>query len=403
MLIAESLSRFGFQIVRFVLPLLILTDGGGSATQVGLVSGAQFLPVVLFSLPAGAYLDRVEPRTFLAACSFVRAATPGAAALLYAVDVLTFPAVLVAAFVIGTATVCYDIAFQSTIGRMVPSSAIASANGILQAVYAASSMAGPGLAGVLLQLAGAPVALTLTVVLFGAALLALHDLRRIGPSGSAHRSTAAAAKEGLRFTLSSRPIRDLCCMAGLFNLFEQAFLAAFTVFAIRTLGLTTGALGLVVAAGSVGALAGSVSAGRITAKVATGRLLMFSPPVAAAGFVLVPLSSAWSGLSIYLLTAGFLVNGCAMAVLNVCAVSLRQTIPPPHLLGSVTAAYRMIAMGTIPLGGAVGGLTADLIGLRHAVWTFSLSLLVAGGLMVFSPLRRLRSITDAAPRKGRSR
>lgn len=403
LLLGESLSRLGFQVVQFMLPLLTLTVAGGDAIEVGLVSGAQFLPVVLFSLVAGAWVDRFDLRRVLLVCNLVRGVVPGVIAVLFATDRLGLWAILAAAFVVGTATVCYDVGYQSAIPRTVPVPLIASANGSLQAVYAATAMAGPGLAGVLLQYIGAPLALSLTVVVFGASALALRRLREVPPlpEGTARTSTVTAVRTGLRFTLSYRPIRDLCSLAGLFNLQEQAFLTVFLVFAVQGLGLPTGTLGLVVGAGSLGALLGSLVAARIAARVAVGRLLLWGPAVAAAAFLLVPAGDAWRGAAVYLMIAGFFVNGAAMAVLNVSAVSLRQTIPPAHLLGSVTAAYRMVAFGTIPLGGLLGGLLAGALGEVPALWILGLSLLSSSVLVLLSPLRRLRTVAQAAELLGR--
>ncbi|WP_316042168.1 hypothetical protein [Nocardiopsis sp. CNR-923] len=78
----------------------------------------------------------------------------------------------------------------------------------------------------------------------------------------------------------------------------------------------------------------------------------------------------------FLVGAGFLVGGASIAVWNVITVSLRQRVTPDGLLGRVNSAYRLVAWGTMPLGAALGGLLAELVGLR-AVFAVMASLMAA--------------------------
>ncbi|UJW29930.1 MFS transporter [Saccharothrix sp. AJ9571] len=392
---ADLGARFGYQISVFLLPLIVVTVLDGSGTSVGLVSASQFVPILVLSLAVGAWTHRLSLRRLLAVSNLVRGLAFLCLGALHAAGGLVYWELLVIAVVIGAVTVFYDIGLQVAVPRFFSGSRLVSVNGFLQATTSVSQMAGPAVAGFLAQRAGISAAGFITGGVLCAAAVLFTCLRAESRDTGPAQRIGTTIRTGLRFTWRCRPIRDLCTQSALFNLHEQAFLTVFLIFGVRTLGLSGGLVGTLIGLGSIGAIAGSLLAGRIGRRLHLGITLTVSIFVAAMGLLLVPVFAATAGGTTWLLGAGFVVNGLALAGYNVLAITLRQEIPPPELLGSVTASYRIAAFGTMPLGALAGGLLVDGVGAGTALWMVSCSLTAASLLLFFSPLRRARDLEHA--------
>ncbi|PBO29004.1 hypothetical protein CLM84_16750, partial [Streptomyces albidoflavus] len=303
-----------------------MTTLHASGIEVGLISAVQFIPIVLLSLIAGVVVDRHPPRRTLVITSVARGAALALLGLAQATQGLTITQVVVAAAVIGTATVFYEVAYQSTIPKIVPVDSIPSANGLHQATYSVSQLAGPAAAGFLVGKTGLSPTFAVAAACFAGATLSGALLRDVKAPGVPRQSALRTIGSGLRYTWSLRPLRDLCTQAGLSNLHEQCFLTVFLIFAARELGLSGTAIGLVIGVGSVGALAGSLMAARIGARTTVGRTLTGGVVLAAASLLLVPLVVVFDlgvVVLVALLALAFVVNGFGVALFNVC-----QGTPP---------------------------------------------------------------------------
>ena len=386
-------ARTGHQITAFALPLLVVTVLAGSGTEVGLVNAAQFVPVLVLSLAVGAWTARTGLRWILVAGNALRAAALFGVGALAAAHRLSFGGLVVGGLLIGTAAVFHDIGVQVTAPRLLDGDRLIAGNGAFQASTSVTQMAGPAAAGFAVQSLGGAWAATLTGAVFTVAALAMLALP--GPPLRPVAGTGAppTVRAGLSFVRRCRPIRDLCVQSALFNLHEQAFATVFLVYGVRTLGLSGGLVGFVVGVGTVGALAGSLVAGRFGGRLRLGPALAGSMLVAALGLLLVPALAA-TGAAAQVLGAGFVVNGAALAVYNVLAVTVRQKVPPPQLLGAVTASYRIAAFGSLPVGALIGGLLVDTTGPARAIWVVGVSGTVASMLLFASPLRRAGSLSD---------
>jgi MFS family permease len=393
--IGDAFSRLAYQIALFLFPLLAVVELDSSGAQAGLVSATQFLPVVALSLVAGILADRAPARTVIVVCAVIRGAALALLGVGYALLGLSLWMLLVIAFVVGSATVFYDIGYQSAVPKVLRPEELTEGNGILQASNSATQMAGPALAGLFVQLAGLPFAVTVTFALFAGAGIAFWSLRipedaTLAPSGPG----GPALLDGLRFTWTCRPIRDLCVQSGLFNLHEQAFVTAFMLYGVRQAGLSSGTVGLLIGVASVGALVGSVGVGRLAARLPAGPVLTAGLLIASGSLLLGPLAAL---LVNPLLAYGlaFLVNGLALGAYNVYVMSLRQTIPPREFLGSVTASYRLVALGPNPLGALIGGALADALGAGNALLLVGASLTVSALPLLASPVKRVRRVENA--------
>jgi MFS family permease len=199
--------------------------------------------------------------------------------------------------------------------------------------------------------------------------------------------------EGLGFVVRHPLLRRIVACTGTSNLFGSMNSALLVLFVIRELGLSESTLGLVFSVGAVGGLLGAASAAWFAGRVGEGRAIPVSAVVYSAAGALLPLAAV--GAPVLLLVSGWFVLSWAVVVYNVVQVSFRQRLCPPGLLGRMNASVRFIVFGTMPLGGLLGGVLGEWLGVLPALW-----LAVAGGLLaclpvVASPLLTMGDLPDA--------
>lgn len=387
-------ARLGYQVITFLVPLLVVSELGGTGAQVGLVSGSQTVPTIALSLLVGVWIARLRLKLVLVVANGARAGALLLFAALYVVGRLGFAELLLLALAIGCVTVFYDIAVQVAVPQVLSGEHLVSANGLLQASTSAAQMAGPAAAGLLTDEFGFAVAATATATLL-AGSAAAYSAARLTPAAPApDRGAQPTVREGLAYTWRTRPIRDLCIQSALFNLHEQAFITIFLLFGVRELGLSGSLVGTLIGSGSVGVVVGALAAGRLGGRVHLGRTLTAAIITASVGLLLVPAAVLTNG-PVITLSIGFVVNGAALALYNVLAITVRQELPPRRLLGSVTASYRIAVFGTVPIGSLLGGLLADLVGPGAALWAVVCSLAATSLFLLTSPLAGARRMEDA--------
>ncbi|MCO1660776.1 MFS transporter [Pseudonocardia humida] len=385
---STALSNLADGVLKVALPLIAL----GYTRSPPLIAGvavAAALPWLLFALPAGALVDRLDRRRLMAGANALRAAVAGGLVLVLLLDAGSIQVLYVVALVAGTAETLHDTAAPSVLPQLVPSDQLPRANGRLFAVeLTANELVGPPLAGVLVALAvvAAPAA---PALLWGVAAVLVPALGRSLPSGPPRRDRGtwrADVAEGLRFLGRHRVLRAFTAMTGLFNLTSSATQAVLVLYAVGSaspMGLTEQGYGWLLGAWAAGCLLGSFLVERLQRALGRARAI-------GSAFLVAALAVGLPGLTAHPVAvgAGFLVGGVGLVVANVATVSLRQRITPGPLAGRVHSAHRLVGFGAKPLGAALGGGLAELLGLR-AVF------LVMGGLALLA-LVGMRAVTDAA-------
>ncbi|HYZ20036.1 MAG TPA: MFS transporter, partial [Gaiellaceae bacterium] len=150
---AQSISQLGDQITLLALPLAAVLTLDASAAEMGLLTAAELMPHLLFSLFAGVWIERSTRRRHLMILADVaRAALLASVPLAAAFDLLTFPQLLAVAFAVGTFTVMFDISWATLLISVVPRDDVVEANSKLSLSRALSFVVGPSVAGFLVQL-----------------------------------------------------------------------------------------------------------------------------------------------------------------------------------------------------------------------------------------------------------
>ena len=391
----ETISLFGSEVTELALPLTAILVLGADAGELGLLGAARFVPFLLFTLPVGVLADRRRRRPLLIVANLGRAAAIGSVPLLAVLGALTMPGLIVIAFVAGALTVLFDVTYVSYIPTVVGREHLVDANSRLQASASAAAIGGPGLGGLLVQWLSAPIALVVdagSYLVSAVNLLLIHARERAPDPPVGTHGITGQIREGFGLLLGHRSLRALAGVAGAYNLFGQWIAVLFVLFAVEELGLSPGLIGLVISSGAVGALFGAIFAGRVARALGIGRAIVWAVVIECV--VMLPLGFVAGPTAIVLATlfAIYFVNGCFVTMSSVHAIAYRQAVTPEGLLGRVTAGYRFISYGSIPIGALLGGLAGEWLGLRGGLVVGTVGLLTAAVFVLLSPLREVHRL-----------
>jgi MFS family permease len=402
---AETISQFGTQVSQLALPLVAILVLEASAFEVALLGTIEFLPFILFTLPAGVWVDRLRRRPILIIGDFGRAVLLASIPIAYVADVLTIWQLYAVGFLVGICTVFFDVAYQSYLPALVTRDQIIDGNSKLEISRSASQIGGPGLSGGLVELFTAPYAILLDAVSFVGSGLFLLRIRTEeppveAPADGSKPSLWSELRVGLRFVLGNPNLRAQAGCTATSNFFSNVSFAVILVYLVRELELSAGVIGIVLSIGSVGSLVAAFSAMRLSRRFGIGPTTIGVGLTWGPAMALVAFAPAGYGAIPYLLAAQF-VLGFAIVVYNIIQVSYRQAICPQRLQGRMNSVMRFIVWGTIPIGALLGGALGTWIGLRETIVVGA----IGGGLsflwILLSPQRHLRDmpepVDDAGP------
>ena len=262
----QSVSLIGDQVSFIALPLVGVIVLHATPAQMGYLTASGLVPNLLFSLHAGAWVDRSGRRrhTMLAA-DLGRAALLATIPIAYELDGLTLAQLYVVGFLVGTLSVFFYVSYSSLFVSLVPREHYVEASSLLNGSRALSFVGGPSLGGLLVQAISAPVAIAADAVSFLASALALSRISPAeAPTEEPERGHVAG---GIRYLLASRVLRAALGATTTINFFNFMLFAIVILYANRVLGVGPGLLGLVLGAASVGGVLGSVVTGRIVRQI----------------------------------------------------------------------------------------------------------------------------------------
>jgi MFS family permease len=396
---AETISQFGSTVDDIAFPLVAVLVLEASAFEVAALGTVLFLPFLLFTLPAGVWVDRLPRRPILIVGDFGRAALYATIPLAYVADALTLWQLYAVGFLVGVFQVFFDIAYQSYLPSLVERDQIAEGNSKFEISRSAAQVSGPGLGGGLVELLTAPYAVLVDALSFVASGAFILRIKKQEPrperrtADGAKPSFRAEIREGLAFVLGNPNLRAQAGCTATSNFFFSLAFSIFIVFAIRELGLSPGLLGIVFSVGAVGSLAAAFTATRLSGRFGIGPTTIAVVLLQGPTMLLVAFAPAGND-SVPFLIAAQLLLGFAIVTYNIVQVSYRQAICPARLQGRMNSAMRFVVWGTIPPATLLGGALGTWIGLRETIAIGA----VGGGLsflwILLSPQRHLREMPE---------
>lgn len=361
---AAAVSSLGDGISLLALPwlaTLITRD----ATLIALITAAGHLPWLIFALPAGVLVDRVDRRrimlgTDIASCllsfGIVGLALQGPA--LHGPALPWIAALCGFTFLLGAAQVLHENAAQTALPALVAPADLEQANSQIWSVEEVmKSFAGPPLAGLLIA-AAVPAPFAFDALSFALAAWAIWRLSMpLRQALPARADFLRDLREGIAWLRAHRPILQLALMLGALNFIGTMATTILVLFAQEILGLGAARYGLLLAAGALGGVLGGMIAPLVARRLGAHRTLMLS-------LLLMPLPyvTLWLAKSVALAAAALFVEVVAGMLWNVVTVSLRQRLIPDALLGRVNGLYRFLGWGVMPAGALTGGALVDWLG-----------------------------------------
>jgi MFS family permease len=393
--IGQTVSLFGDQVTLIALPLtaVLILDAGPA--QMGYLVAAELAPNLLFSLHAGAWIDRRgRRREAMIATDLGRAALIATIPIAYAANALSMEHLYVVAFLTGTLTVVFNVASASLFTTLVQRNEYVEAGSLLYGSRAFSFVAGPSLGGAIVQAFKAPVALVIDAVSYVVSAAFLASIRpREAETDEAEGGHVLA---GLRYIRRTPVIFAALGATATINFFNFMFWALFVLFVTRTLGVEPGALGLLLGAAAVGGLIGAVVAGRVSRRMGIGPAFVFGCVLFTVPLVLVPLADGPHRAVLAMLFAAEFLSGLGVMILDIAAGAIFAAQIPEQLRARVSGAYGFVNNGIRPLGSLAGGALGAWIGLRPTLWIATLGALLGVLWLLPSPLPRLKELPEAS-------
>jgi MFS family permease len=366
-----------------------------SAFQVALLGTLDYLPFILFALPAGVWVDRLPRRPLMLSADLARAGALASIPVAKALGGLTIWQLYAAGFLTGTLTVFFDVAYQAYLPSLVGREHLVEGNSKLEATRSGAHLGGPGVAGVLIGAITAPYAVVADALSFLGSAAFLARIRRaeehVQASGAPRGGMLSEVREGLRYLLRDRYFRAIAACTAYANFFTSLGFAVFLVYAVRRLGLDAKEVGLVFSISNVGFLLAALTAGRLAKRLGTGPTIIVAAALIGPGLLLVPLAPA--SHPIPFLVVGLAVSAYGGVTYNISALSYLQATTPDRMLGRMNATRRFIVWGTIPLGSLLGGVIASAWGTRTSVLVGAIGATVAFVPVLLSPFRSLKIVT----------
>ncbi|MBC7591360.1 MAG: MFS transporter [Salinibacterium sp.] len=390
---AETVSGFGTYITTLSLQVLVVVTLGGTATDVGMLNAARWLPYLVLGLIVGALVDRVRRKPILVGTDLGRGILLGLIPVLWILNWLNLPVLMIFVAGFGVLSLLNDSASQSFLPRLVPQASLLAANARLDQSAAVAQTSGPALAGALITALGAPIAVLVDAVtyLFSAGAVAHIRIAEPAPLRQPLRLRQDIA-EGLRWVYRHRTLAPHAIASHGWFLFNSMLTTIFVPFALLRLGLSAFELGIALAAAGVTGLAGSLVSTRLGLRFGAG-------PVVIACFALMPVGWAviamvpdtlgpW--MTVAILAAGQGLYGLALGAQNANEMGYRQSVTPDALQSRMNTTIRSINRAMIVVGAPLGGLLADGIGYRPTFWIAIWGFVVVAVGLALTPYRGAR-------------
>lgn len=393
----QTVSVMGTQFTTVALPLVATLDLHAGAGAVGAIATATYLPNVVMPLLSGHWLEHRRRRPPMIGADLVRACVLALVPLAALWHVASLPLLTVVAFLVGAASVVFDVGSFAYVPGLVADGDLPRANQALQGSTTVAQVAGPGLAGLVVQWLGPPVAVLFDAVSYLASLIGILGARQPEPPPAQADGGRRDVLGGVRILIRNPVLRSLTIHAGTYNVGAQILFVNLLVWLITDHHVSAGLYGVALSAAGVGAFGGTMVVLRISARIGLGStyalmLVLFT------GLPLVYAALPMTGTALGLTVAGIeLLTGIGLGAANVLSVTLRQAAVPRSALARSIGAYRLLIFGVIPLGGVAAGVIGTRFGSRTGVAVGAVVMALSALPMLLGQVRRLRDPSDLAP------
>jgi predicted MFS family arabinose efflux permease len=389
--IASTASVFGDGVSSLAIPLTAVAVLHASPLDMGCLGALVWAPSLVFSVHAGAWIDRRGQRRYTmmtadGARFLLLASIPAS----YALHILTLPQLFLVVLGVGFFSVLFNVSNSALFGFLVAPDEYVEAQSLLYGGQQVASLGGPSAAGFIVQAITAPLAIIVDAASFLVSAILLSQIRSAEPSRP-HGDASGSVTEGMRFIRSNRIIASILATTATINLFTSITQALYVIYVIRDLHATTGALGFFLGASALGGIIGSLIAVRISRRFGIGRALILGCILYGVPDIVIPLTRGSFALVCALLIPQALVTGLGVVLENISIGTIFATVVPALKRATVRGSFQAISFGVRPLGALLGGVIGDELGVRPALWVGALGAAVSFLWILFSPTFTFRT------------
>ena len=357
---SSIISNLADGVMLAAVPLLAisLTD---SPVLISLIGAMVMLPWLLFAIPIGVMVDRVDRRFILAGANASRSAVVGILALLIATDHVTIFWLLAAAFIIGVCEVAADTTAQSLIPQILDEKDFEKGNSRLQiSETVIQGFIGAPISGFIYA---AAIYLPFFINSLGFAISALFALSipvkylqdlRVDDVDKTPKHFVEDMKFGIAYLFNQKVLRRLVVTTTTIGLCYSMGSATMVLFIIKELGLAEKYFGIIMAIQGVGAIAGSLVASRTSSKFGRSKVMTFAIISSSAVLLIQGFSP-----NIYIFVALATFGGFVISQWNILLMATYQTVIPKELYGRIHGTRRTLVWGAMPIGSLLGGVLAN--------------------------------------------
>ncbi|MHA7276799.1 MFS transporter [Arthrobacter sp. HLT1-21] len=394
--LSGTVGVLGTAVTSIAFPVIAVVELQASDFAVAALAGMTFLPWLLLGLPVGVWVDRWARKPVIIWSLVGRIMVLATIPVTFWLGVMSVAQLFVVSFLVGLSAVFFTLADQALIPQAVSKDELVEGNGLMTASSASADAAGRGVAGWLTVAIGASNSLLVQIGTSLASLFAISSLKlKEAEPHQGERRIFREMKDGLRYTFSTGPLRAILFNAALWNLGGSMVASLLVLLVLRTLNESEIWLGALMAAASVGGALGGITVKRATDRFGSGPVWRYAMIPGVLGYASLLIMTPGYGMLWGVL--GMFVMGVAIAWNIVVGSAFRQRVCPPTMMGRLGAASRMVSWGMLGVASILGGVLAELGGIRMAVIIGVVLMVGAPLVALFGPLRHVERLEDLEP------
>ena len=394
----RTVSGFGSQITFLALPLTAILVLDATPLQMGILSAVGSVPSLILGLGVGVWVDRWRKRPVLIATDYGRALLLLAIPIAAVFNVLCIEHLYAFALGVGVMGLFFGVASRSMLPSLVSRDQLVEANSKLAIGGSAADVAGPGVAGVLIQTVTAPIALIVDAITFAVSALAIGLIRAQEPEPLRDQNAGgffSEARQSLALIWRNRVLLAIAGAIGGIEIFNSMLEAVWLLYVNKVLGIEPSAFGLMFSVSGAGFVLGAFFAAWFIRRVGTGRAMIVGVLVAGLSDLATPLAGGPFVAVVALLTAAQFSFAMGATVYGIAQVSIRQAATPLRLQGRMNGVMSAVQGGLVPVGALIGGVLGQTIGMRPTLFLSAGGELAAVLWLLVTPIWSKRDVPEA--------
>ena len=404
---AQTVSAFGSRITRTAIPIIAVALLAATPWEAAVLAALTYAPYVLTGMLLGGHVERANKVRLMIATDLVRFVVVIAAPIAWLMGWLSFPLLCVIAALAGAASALFANADNAALPRLVKEDELVDANARLQATESLAELGGPGVAGVLIDLVTAPIALVVDALTFLWSAFWLWRIPRgctepdeatkVGDDLGALARLRADFSVGFLAIWRCRPMRAILTATFFWYVAAGFFFATFTLFMLRELGMSPSLMGVIISVGGISALLGTACARPLTKAFGYGPAIVLAFVIGTAGTLMLIPAALFRDWAILFMVIQQMLGDMGMMVFTILAVSLQQRLLPENEMARANGFNQVVNGVGMTASILIAGWVAETVGVINTV-IIGASISAVAVLPLLTP--HLLSLKEKPPKLG---